>query len=85
MFSSYPKEAKQLLNGCWLIPPSKCRRKKAQIWENCKYIFCDPVAAKIAREVTGNGNALLSYIGFLNTQQYQGKTDRISQGCFSSC
>ena len=26
MFSPYPKEAKQLLNGCWLVPPSKCRR-----------------------------------------------------------
>ena len=30
--------------------------KKAQIWENCKDIFCDLVAAKIAREVTVNGN-----------------------------
>ena len=34
LFSSYPKEARQLLNGCWLIPPSKCRSKKAQLWEN---------------------------------------------------
>ena len=33
LFSSYPKAARQLLNGCWLIPPSKCRRKKAQIFD----------------------------------------------------
>ena len=32
LFSSYPKEAKQLLNGCWIVPPSKWRRNKAQIW-----------------------------------------------------
>ena len=30
------RKAKQLLNGCWLVPPSKCRRNKAQIWENCE-------------------------------------------------
>ena len=36
LFSSYPKEAKQLLNGCWLVPPSKCRQNKAQTWENCE-------------------------------------------------
>ena len=29
LFSSYPEEAKQLLDGCWLIPPSKCRQN---IW-----------------------------------------------------
>ena len=28
MFSPYPKEAKQLLNGFWLVSPSKSRRKK---------------------------------------------------------
>ena len=46
MLSSYPKEAKQLLNGCWRIPPSKYRLKIAQIWENCKDI---KVAKKVAK------------------------------------
>ena len=32
LYSSYPKEAKQLLNGCWLTPPSKCRQNKAQLF-----------------------------------------------------
>ena len=49
-FSSYPKEAKQLLNGCWLVPPSKCRWNKAQIWENCERYICNLSAAKVARE-----------------------------------
>ena len=31
LFSFNPKEAKQLLNGCCLVPPSKCRQNKAQI------------------------------------------------------
>ena len=57
MFSPYPNEAKQLLNGCWIVLSSKCRPNEAQIWENCKDIFCNLVAAKIAREVRGKGNA----------------------------
>ena len=51
------RKAKQLLNGCWLVPPSKCRQNKAQIWENCERYICNLSAAKVAREVTGNGNA----------------------------
>ena len=35
LFSSYPEEAKQLLNGFWLIPPSKCRQNKFPSGENC--------------------------------------------------
>ena len=38
LLSSYPKEAKQLLNGCWLIPPSKCRPKEAQICSHVREI-----------------------------------------------
>ena len=36
LFSSYPRVAKQILNGCWLVPPFKCRRNKTPMWENCK-------------------------------------------------
>ena len=52
---SCSKEAKQLLNGCWLVPPSKCRQNKAQIWENCNIFNLS--TAKAARDVKGNGNA----------------------------
>ena len=34
LLSPYPKKAIQLLNGCWIVPPSKCRPNEAQIWEN---------------------------------------------------
>ena len=35
LFSSYLTEAKQLLNGCWIIPPSKCRQNNPWDGENC--------------------------------------------------
>ena len=60
MFSSYPKEARQLLTGCWLAPPSKCRQNNAQIWETVKDIFDNYQTAKVAREwdnsTTGKGS-----------------------------
>ena len=32
LFSFYPKEAKQLLNGCWIVPPFKCRLGNVGVW-----------------------------------------------------
>ena len=34
--------------------------------------ICNLSTAKVAREVTGNENAQLGYMGFFKTQQYQG-------------
>ena len=45
------------MNGCYLVPPSKCRQNKTQLWEKCERYIWNPSAAKVAREVTGNGNA----------------------------
>ena len=56
VFSSYPKEAKQLLNGCWLVPPSKCRQNKDRLREwgsECSIVRENCVTGSVATEQSG--------------------------------